>query len=47
MILDDVVALHRLVKDLIKCVEFYLDRVNELEEENKRLKEQIRRMKTC
>ena len=47
MILDDVAALHRLIKDLIKCVEFYLDRVNELEKENKRLKEQIRRIKTC
>lgn len=38
--MDDVKVLRRLIRDLIKCIDFYLDKVNELENENKRLREQ-------
>lgn len=41
MILDDVVILRRLIRDLIKCVDYYLEKVKELESENKKLRERL------
>lgn len=32
----------RTIKSLVKCVEFYIEKVNELEQENKELKGEIK-----
>lgn len=36
--LDDIAMLRRLVTDLIKCINYYIDKVNKLEKENAELR---------